>query len=346
MIRIGLIGCGYWGPNLLRNFMETEGAWISHICDLDSNLLGRLRRRYPSLTATTDYKNITTSPEIDAVAIATPVGTHFGLAKEALEHGKHVLVEKPLAASSTDAEQLIELAERKNLCLMVDHTFVYSEPVRVLKENLSEIGELCYFDSTRVNLGLFQKDINVIWDLGPHDVSILLYLMAQDPEEVAATGIGHLNPEIENTAYLVLKFPNQFIAHFHFNWLSPIKIRQILISGTEKMIVYDDLHSIEPIKIYDYGVNHRKRNDNSFLVEYRAGNVMSPHVSRVEALRNVCEDFISSISGAKRPISDGAFGLRVVRILEASELSLRKNGNFVKFKTNGSGVKQLGAYFS
>jgi len=334
VVKVGLIGCGYWGPNLIRNFMDIKGAWISHICDLDKNALARLNKRYPSLVTTTEYKEILRSPKIDAVVIATPVRTHFSLAREALLEGKHVLVEKPLAASVREAEQLIKIAQKAQLCLMVDHTFVYSEPVKALRKLMSELGELRYFDSVRVNLGLFQKDINVIWDLAPHDLSILLYLIDQDPEEVSAIGIGHINPDIENTAYLVLKFKNRFIAHFHFNWLSPVKIRQTLVAGSKKMLVYDDLNALEQVKIYDYGVAQHK-NKSAPLVDYRTGDIYSPHVEKTEALYNVCNDFVHSIIKDSKPVSDGTFGLRVVRILEAAQYSIKHGGVFVR-PENGS----------
>jgi len=330
MIKIGVIGCGYWGPNLIRNFMETKGAWISAICDIDKTLLRKLKRRYPSLHTETNYRSLLRSSDLDAIAIATPVGTHFSIAKEALEQGKHVLVEKPLATSVKEAKHLIKISEKKKLCLMVDHTFVYSNPVKILKKNLSSIGKLRYFDSTRVNLGLFQKDINVLWDLAPHDLSILLYLVNQEPKEVAAFGIAHVNKNVENTVYLIAKYEDNFIAHFHFNWLSPVKIRMSLISGTKKMIVYNDLDPKEQIKIYDYSVTHKKISRDSILVDYRMGDIFSPHIGQREALMNVCDDFVQCIREKKKPISDGHFGMRVVRVLEAADRSLKKKGVFVK----------------
>lgn len=329
MKRIGLIGCGYWGPNLIRNFMALKDAWISDVCDLDEKELEKIGKRYPSLRLTAKPKDILESAEIDAVVIATPVMTHFSLAKEALERRKHVLVEKPLATSVAQARQLMEIAEKNKLCLMVDHTFIYSEPVRILKEHVKDLGELHYFDSVRVNLGLFQQDINVLWDLAPHDLSILLHLIDEDPLEVSAVGIGHINPEIENTAYMVLKFKNVFIAHFHFNWLSPVKIRSTLVAGSKRMLVYDDLNPLEQVKIYDYGVV-KSENKSASLVDYRTGDVHSPHVPKIEALHHVCNDFVQSMIKGSKPVSDGAFGLRVVRVLEAAQHSIKNGGRFFR----------------
>ena len=332
MIKIGVIGCGYWGPNLIRNFMELKQTWISDVCDLDRGTLEKIGARYPSLRLTTNYRAILDSPEIDAVAIATPVGTHIRLAKEALERGKHVLVEKPLATTARDAASLVGLARAKRRCLMVDHTFVYSEAVRVLKRSLGQLGTLCYVDSVRVNLGLFQQDINVLWDLAPHDVSILLHLVEQDPLEVSATGIAHINPGVENTAYLILKFKGRLMAHCHVNWLSPVKVRLTLIAGSKKMLIYDDLNPLEQVKVYDYGVKRRKADQPAVSVDYRMGDVYSPHVKRVEALRNVCADFAQSIRRGTAPVSDGRFGWRVVRILEAAHHSMKHGGRVVRLK--------------
>jgi predicted dehydrogenase len=332
MIRIGVIGCGYWGPNLIRNFIETKGAKLVEICDLNPETLGHLKLRYPFIRTSTDFTSLVERDDIDAIAIATPIETHFKLAKACLNAGKHVLLEKPMTGSSKEAEELIALAESKHLTLMVDHTFVYDEAVRTLKKHFHKIGQPRYFDSTRVNLGLFQKKHNVIWDLAPHDFSILFHLIDEDPLEVMAVGTSHLAPGVENTAYVVARFQNNFIAHFHFNWLSPVKVRQTLIGGTDQMIVYNDLDSVEPIKIYDYGVDHHKDSKESIMVNYRRGDVYSPQVASVETLKSLCRDFIDSITIKRAPLSDGRLGLRIVNLLEACDQSLKSKSAFVKVK--------------
>src|SRR5881275_3155958 len=279
---IGVIGCGYWGPNLLRNFAENETAELRWICDLDEDRLAAMGRRYPAAQTTADYKKLLADPALDAVAVVTPVATHFQIAKEALLAGKHVLVEKPLTSTARDAEELIELAERHGRTLMVDHTFVYTGAVRKMKEIVAggELGDLLYFDSIRINLGLFQRDINVLWDLAPHDLSIMDYLIGRQPVGLSALGSCHIEQGIENIAYLVMHFDDEFIAHFHFNWLAPVKIRRTLIAGSRKMILYDDIEPTEKIRVYDKGVT-TNRDDNreadyQTLVSYRTGDVWAP----------------------------------------------------------------------
>lgn len=339
VLTIGIIGCGYWGPNLLRNFAENEGAELSWICDLDEKRLSSIKRRYPATSATTDYKQLLADKALDAVAIATPVATHFKFAKEALESGKHVLIEKPFTASVREAEELIELAERQNLTIMVDHTFIYTGAVRKIKEIVKsgELGDLLYFDSVRINLGLFQRDINVVWDLAPHDLSIMDFVIERQPEYVTAIGSCHIEPGIENIAYLVLRFADQFIAHFHFNWLAPVKIRRTLLAGSRKMIVYDDIEPTEKIRIYDSGVTTNKSDEAAdreaayrTLVSYRTGDVWVPKLDSTEALRHVCDEFLSAIRESRRPLTDGQAGLRVVRLLEAAQQSIREGGRAVK----------------
>src|ERR1044071_2350558 len=260
---IGVIGCGYWGPNLLRNFAENEAARLSWMCDLDTKRLETLGRRYPSARTTTDCAQLFKDPQLAAVAIATPVNTHFNFARQALEAGKHVLIEKPFTASVAEAEELIELAEREGLTLMVDHTFIYTGAIRKMKEIVKsgELGELLYFDSVRINLGLFQRDINVLWDLAPHDLSIMDYLIERQPLGLSALGSCHIEPGIENIAYMVMKFADDFIAHFHFNWLAPVKIRRTLIAGARKMILYDDIEPTEKVRVYDKGVTTNRNTD-------------------------------------------------------------------------------------
>jgi len=336
---VGVIGCGYWGPNLLRNFAESEAAELRWICDLDVNRLAAMGRRYPAARATTDYKSLLADQTLEAVAIATPVWTHFSFAKEALEAGKHVLVEKPLTASVAEAEQLVELAERNNLALMVDHTFIYTGAVRKIKEMVQggEIGDLLYFDATRINLGLFQDDINVVWDLAPHDLSIMDYVIGRQPEAVTATGSCHIKKGIENIAYVLLRFPDEFIAHFHFNWLSPVKIRRTLIAGSHKMVVYDDIEPTEKVRVYDSGVTTTHAEEQidreaayRTLVSYRTGDVWVPKLDSSEALHYVCKEFLDAISEKRPPLTDGNAGLRVVRLLDAAQRSIRQNGNPVK----------------
>src|SRR6266850_7039325 len=329
---IGVIGCGYWGPNLLRNFAENERAQLRWICDLDEPRLAAMGRRYPAAQTTSDYVKLLSDSELDAVAIVTPVATHFQIAKAALVAGKHVLVEKPLTATEGEAEELNDLAERNQLTLMVDHTFVYTGAVRKMKEIVEsgELGELLYFDSVRINLGLFQKDINVLWDLAPHDLSIMDYLIDRQPDAVSAIGSCHIERGIENIAYLIMHFAGDFIAHFHFNWLAPVKIRRTMIAGSSKMILYDDIEPTEKVRIYDKGVTTTRVGDREAdyqrLVSYRTGDVWAPKIDSTEALRYVVAEFLDSIRSARRPLTDGAAGLRVVRLLEAAQQSIKNGG--------------------
>jgi predicted dehydrogenase len=331
---IGVIGCGYWGPNLLRNFAENEAAQLRWICDTDVSRLNAMGRRYPAARTTTDYQKLIADGDLDAVAVATPVGTHYQIAREALRSGKHVLVEKPLTSTARHAEDLIELAEQNRCALMVDHTFVYTGAVRKIKEVLAtgDLGDLLYFDSVRINLGLFQRDINVLWDLAPHDLSIMDYLIERQPIGVSALGSCHIEPGIENIAYLVMKFSDDFIAHFHFNWLAPVKIRRTLIAGARKMILYDDIEPTEKVRVYDKGVDTNRVGDREAdylkLISYRTGDVWAPKLDATEALRYVVAEFLESIRGQRKPLTDGEAGLRVVRILEAAQQSIKESGNF------------------
>src|SRR5438093_10492559 len=329
---IGVIGCGYWGPNLLRNFAENETAELRWICDLDETRLTAMARRYPSVRSTGDYRRLLADPDLEALAVVTPVATHFQIAKEALLAGKHVLVEKPLTTTVCEAEELIDLAERNGRTLMVDHTFVYTGPVRKMKEIVAggELGDLLYFDSIRINLGLFQRDINVLWDLAPHDLSIMDYLIGRQPVGLSALGSCHIEQGIENIAYLVMHFDDEFIAHFHFNWLAPVKIRRTLIAGSRKMILYDDIEPTEKVRVYDKGVtanrDDNRESDYQNLVSYRTGDVWAPKLETTEELRCVVAVFIYSIRTARRPLTDGAAGLRVVRLLEAAQRSIKNGG--------------------
>jgi predicted dehydrogenase len=329
---IGVIGCGYWGPNLMRNFAENEAAQLRWLCDTDEERLIAMGRRYPAARTTTDYQQLLTDRELDAIAVVTPVATHYPITKAALLAGKHVLVEKPLTATAREAEELIELADRNRRALMVDHTFVYTGAVRKMKEILKsgELGDLLYFDSVRINLGLFQRDINVLWDLAPHDLSIMDYLIERQPIGVSALGSCHIEPGIENIAYLVMKFPDDFIAHFHFNWLAPVKIRRTLIAGARKMILYDDIEPTEKVRVYDKGVTANRIGDREAdyqtLVSYRTGDVWAPKLDATEALHHVVAEFLDSIRSSRKPLTDGESGLRVVSILEAAQQSIKKGG--------------------
>jgi predicted dehydrogenase len=335
---IGIIGCGYWGPNLLRNFSENEAARVTWICDLDEKRLASLARRYPSIRSTQNYSDMINDPALDAVVIATPVDTHYRFALNALNAGKHVLVEKPLTASVQEAEDLIAAAERNNVNLMVDHTFVYTGAVRKMKElvDSGDLGDLLYFDSVRINLGLFQRDINVVWDLAPHDLSLMDYIIGKQPLGLSAIGSCHIAPGIENIAYVMLKFADEFIAHFHFNWLAPVKIRRTLLAGSKKMIVYDDIEPTEKIRIYDKGVTKTeiendadRENAYQTLVSYRTGDVWVPKLDGTEALKYVCQEFLDSIAKNRAPLTDGQAGLRVVRLLEAAQRSISNGGQVV-----------------
>jgi predicted dehydrogenase len=339
MITIGVIGCGYWGPNLIRNFAENERAQLRWICDTDEKRLNAIGRRYPATSIATDYRQLLADPELNAVVIATPVATHFRFAKDALLAGKHVLIEKPFTMNSRDARELVELAGRRGLTLMVDHTFVYTGAVRRIKQIVEsgELGELLYFDSVRINLGLFQRDINVVWDLAPHDLSIMDYLVARAPVALTATGSSHIEAGIENIAYVMLRFADSFIAHFHFNWLSPVKIRRTLIAGSRKMIVYDDIEPTEKVRVYDKGVTTNRIESDSdkeaayqTLVSYRTGDVWVPKLDSTEALTHVCAEFLDAIANRRAPLTDGAAGLRVVRLLEAAQESIDQGGRLIE----------------
>jgi len=340
LTNIGVIGCGYWGPNLLRNFAENEGAQLRWICDLDEQRLASMARRYPMAQTTTDFRAVVNDDSVDAVAVVTPVATHFKIAKEMLQAGKHVLLEKPLAATVREAEELNELADRLGRSLMVDHTFVYTGAVRKMKEIVGsgELGDLLYFDSVRINLGLFQRDINVLWDLAPHDLSIMDYLIEREPVGLSAIGSCHIEKGIENIAYLIMIFPGDFIAHFHFNWLAPVKIRHTLIAGSSKMVLYDDIEPTEKVRVYDKGVTANRTGDREAayetLVSYRTGDVWAPKLDSTEALRYVVAEFLDSIREGRKALTDGYAGLRVVRLLEAAQRSIKNGGQTVMLGNN------------
>ncbi|NOX62402.1 MAG: Gfo/Idh/MocA family oxidoreductase [Chloroflexi bacterium] len=336
MLGIGVVGYGYWGPNLVRNFMEVDGSQVITVCDLRGERLAEAKRRYPSLHITREYRDLLDNPAIDAIAIATPVSTHFPLAMAALRAGKHVLVEKPLAASSEEAEQMIEAAEQRGLVLMVDHTFIYTGAVRKIKELIdnNSLGQLYYYDSVRINLGLFQHDINVLWDLAVHDLSIMDFIVQAQPSAVSCTGMAHVRNQPENVAYLTCFFDHNFIAHFHVNWLAPAKIRQTIIGGDRRMIVYDDLEPSEKVKVYDKGITLNGNPDSVYqlLVNYRSGDMWAPQLDRTEALRTEALHFIECVNTGQTPLTNGFVGARVVRILEAASQSLAQRGRPVELR--------------
>jgi predicted dehydrogenase len=331
MIRFGVIGYGYWGPNIVRNICSQEAAMVAAICDRSVPAAKRAKQAHPHLHVTSDCNEVLTSPDIDAVAVITPVWTHYELAKTALLNGKHVFVEKPFTSTSAQAEELIELAEKKNLQIMVDHTFLFTGAVKKIHQLIddSTLGKLYYYDSTRVNLGLFQHDVNVLWDLAPHDLAIVDYLIGQRPEAIVATGAAHFNG-LTDVAYMTAYFPDNVIAHINVNWLSPVKVRTTLIGGEKKMLVWNDLEADEKIKVYDRGVQMNNREGvYDLLVSYRSGDMWAPKIENVEALKAELAYFVGCIKDSATPFNDGVSGLRVVRMLEAAEESLKRKGEAV-----------------
>jgi len=332
MIKVGVIGYGYWGPNIVRNLQGLDSACVEMVCDKSASALGRVRKAYPGVKTISDPREVISSPEVDAVAVITPVWTHYELAKAALENGKHVFVEKPFTSNAAQAEELIELAARKKLTIMVDHTFLFTGAVRRIRELVDQnvLGDLYYYDSLRVNLGLFQHDVSVIWDLAPHDLSIMDHLIQHDPEGIVATGEKHLNGH-EDMAFITVYFPRNVIAHINVNWLSPVKVRTTLIGGEKKMLVWNDLVVDEKIRVYDKGVQvSTGEGVRDVLVSYRTGDMWSPQVEQLEALRVELDYFADCIANSKTPFNDGLAGLRVVKMLEAAERSVRKRGEFVR----------------
>lgn len=334
MIKLGVIGYGYWGPNLVRNFMEASGSTVVAVSDLRPERLKQLASRYPTIKTCTNTDALLQDPAIDAIAIATPVSTHFDLTLAALQAGKHVLVEKPLAANSEQALQLIDAAEKRKRVLMVDHTFVYTGAVRKIRELITknQLGEIYYYDAVRVNLGLFQHDVNVIWDLAIHDLSIMDYVLPSRAVAVSATGISNIPGQPENVAYITLFFGTPQIAHVHVNWLTPVKVRHTLIGGSDKMILYDDLEPSEKVKVYDKGVRVSQSPEDVYemLVSYRSGDMWAPRLDTTEALHTEALHFIDCIQNNKQPETDGQAGLRLVRIVEAAERSLQARGELVE----------------
>jgi predicted dehydrogenase len=331
-LRVGVIGYGYWGPNIVRNFHGQERSRVVCVCDKSPKSLKRVQQSFPEMRVTDDAQELLTATDIDVIAVVTPVWTHFELAKAALENGKHVFVEKPFTCTTAQAEELIELADRKNLKIMVDHTFLFTGAVNRIKQLIDDgtLGNLYYYDSTRVNLGLFQHDVNVIWDLAPHDLSIMDYLIKEKPEAVVATGERHLNG-VADIAFINIFYPNNIIGHINVNWLSPVKVRTTLIGGEKKMVVWNDLEADEKIKVYDKGVEMTSGEGvYQLLVSYRSGDMWAPRVEQVEALRAEAAYFADCIMNNKKPFNDGVAGLSVVKMLEAADRSLEQKGKIIQ----------------
>ena len=331
---MGLVGFGYWGPNLARNFAAQDDCQLLGICEIAPQRAALAKKAYPAALVTHDLDDLLNDPAIHAILIATPVSSHREIAGRALLAGKDVLIEKPIALTANDARELIGIAADRQRILAVDHTFLFTGAVQKMKElvDSGELGELLYFDSVRINLGLFQPDVNVIWDLAPHDIAILTYLVGVDPVSVQAMGISHAGNQIENIAYLHLEFPDDLIAHLHLNWLAPVKIRRTLIGGRKKMIVYDDMEPSEKVKVYDKGVTIREQDVDSLyklIVDYRTGDMVAPKLSHHEALDAEAQHFLHCVRTRSHPLSDGALGLRVAKILEAAQLSLQSSGRKV-----------------
>lgn len=336
MLKVGVVGYGYWGPNLVRNFDTGKKSAVTFVCDANPKALERVRQRYANIPVTVSMADLLQSADVDAVVIATPVATHFDLAMACLKAGKHVFVEKPIASSTVQARQLIAEAASRELVLMVDHTFLYTGAVRKMHEMVAQgdLGDIYYYDSVRINLGLFQRDVNVLWDLAVHDLSIMDYILPYKPCAVSATGISHVEGSPVNTAYVTLFFKEACIGHIHVSWLSPVKIRHTLVGGSRKMIVYNDLDPSEKIRIYDKGITLNTDREIAYkaLVSYRVGDMVAPQIEGAEALQVEVDHFIQCVAEGKPPLSDGASGLRVVEILEAATQSMSRRGEPVNLK--------------
>ena len=330
MIRVGIIGYGYWGPNLVRNFMHNVGTDVLMVCDRDQARLARFKEQYPSISTCSNSSELICSKNIDAVVIATPVASHYELALKALHEGKHIFIEKPITTNAQDACKLIDEAQKRNLVLLVDHTFIYTGAVRKMRDviNSPSFGLPQYYDSTRINLGLIQSDVNVMWDLAVHDLSIMSYVIDQKPIAISATGHSHLNDRPETVAFLTIFFDSNLIAHINVSWLSPVKIRQTLIGGSNQMIVYNDLETNEKIKIYDKGITLTQSADEiqKLLISYRTGDLWCPKINEIEALQVEVEHFVNCIKGLEQPLSSGEKALEIVRILECANISMKNRG--------------------
>ena len=328
-IGVGIVGLGYWGPNLVRNFYGHPKSKVVICCDLSEERCQKIARFYPSSACTQQVEDVLSHPEVEAIAIATPVHTHYALAKEALHTGKHVLVTKPLTSDVAQAQELVDLAEEKGLVLQVDHTFIYHPAVEKLKDIVvrGELGDVCYFDSVRINLGLFQSDISVIWDLAPHDISIMQHLIDRPVKWVQAAGACHAGQPVESMAYITVQFADNVLGHCHVNWLAPMKVRLVMIGGSRRMAVYDDNLVTEKVKLYDKGVTLNSIEGlYEAMIQYRNGDMYAPAIDNSEALAREVGHFLFCIRQGKRPLTDGRAGLCAVRILAAAQESLRKDG--------------------
>jgi len=338
LVHVGVIGCGYWGPNLIRNFSKLGHCQLVAVADVDERKLDSIKRLYPFLRTWTDANQLLAEKDLDAVVIATPVSTHHELAKAALRRGKHALLEKPMTATVAEAEELISLAESNGKVLMVDHTFIYSGAVHKIREliDAGELGDIYYYDSVRVNLGLFQHDMNVLWDLGPHDFSIMSYLVRKKPVRVSAIGSQPVRWEgwkQESIAHITVWLSDDTLAHFNLNWLSPVKVRRTMIGGSRKMVIYDHLDPDNQVKIFDKGVEVRTSEERyRLLVQYRSGDMMAPKIDQAEALEVVCRHFVDCILEGKKPLTDGRAGLQVVRLLQAAQESMENRGKAVELE--------------
>jgi predicted dehydrogenase len=338
VLNIGVVGCGYWGPNLIRNFFSLPQSRVKRVCDIEKSRLAHINKLYPSIYTTTEFEDLVNDREIDAVVVATPVHLHYKFGKMSLLAGKHTFIEKPMATSSAECEELLALAAKKNLTLMVGHTFIYSNPVRKIKEivDSGEIGEVQYIYSRRLNLGLFQKDINVAWDLVSHDISIILYLIGKPPVSVNCQGKAHVNMNIEDVTNMSLCFENGGFAIIHSSWLDPNKVREMAIVGSRKMIVYDDIKTLEKIKIFDKRVEVPPHYDTfaEFHYSYHYGDAYIPYLEQVEPLKVQTQHFLNCIRNGRKPETSGLDGLQVVQILEAASRSLKNGGAMVEIKSD------------
>jgi predicted dehydrogenase len=334
MLNVAVVGCGYWGPNLIRNLYSLPKCKVKLVCDVDKKRLAHVGTLYPGVQTTCEFDHLVSNAEIDAIVIATPVRSHFEMAKKSLQAGKHIFLEKPMASSVAECKELIELAEKQNLIIMVGHTFVYSQSIKKIKQivNAGDLGEIQYISARRLNLGLFQKDINVAWDLAPHDISIILYIMKEEPVSVNCQGKAHVAPGIEDVTNITLNFPNGGFATIHSSWLDPNKVREMTFVGTKKMLVYDDIEPMEKIKIYDKCVKTPPHYDTfaEFHYSYHYGDMYSPHLQQEEPLKVECQHFLDCISKKVKPDSSGIEGLRVVQILEAASRSLKNGGGRIE----------------
>lgn len=334
MLNVAVVGCGYWGPNLIRNLYSLPECKVKLVCDVDKKRLAHVGTLYPGVQTTCEFDNLVSDAEIDAIVIATPVRFHFEMAKKSLDAGKHTFLEKPMASSVAECEELIELAEKQNLIIMVGHTFIYSQSIKKIKQivNAGDLGEIQYISSRRLNLGLFQKDINVAWDLAPHDISIILYIMKEEPVSVNCQGKAHITPNIEDVTNITLNFPNGGFATIHSSWLDPNKVREMTFVGTKKMLVYDDIEPMEKIKIYDKCVKTPPHYDTfaEFYYSYHYGDMYSPYLQQEEPLKVECQHFLDCINKGLKPDSSGIEGLRVVQILEAASHSLKNGGGRIE----------------